>query len=47
MSSNEIDNLNETVAQALQQMKAERGNKFSFKKVNLAGLFRRTGRLRN
>lgn len=51
MSSNEIDNLNETVAQALQQMKAERGDTFSLKKVNLAELFRRTGisrkRLRN
>ena len=43
MSSNEIDNLNETVAQALQQMKAERGDTFSLKKVNLAELFRRTG----
>ena len=47
MSSNEIDNLNETEAQALQQMKAERGDKFSLKKVTLAELFRRTGRLRN
>lgn len=51
MSSNEIDNLNETIAQALQQMKAELGDKFSLKKVNLAELSRRTGisrkRLRN
>lgn len=51
MSSNEIDNLNETIAQALQQMKAERGDTFSLKKVNLAELSRRTGisrkRLRN
>ena len=29
MSSNEIDNLNETIAQALQQLKAELGDKFS------------------
>ena len=43
LSSNEIDNLNETVSLALQQMKAERGDKFSLKKVNLAELFRRTG----
>lgn len=51
MSSKEIDNLNETIAQALQQMKAELGDKFSLKKVNLAELSRRTGisrkRLRN
>lgn len=51
MSSNEIHNLNETIAQALQQMKAELGDKFSLKKVNLAELSRRTGisrkRLRN
>lgn len=51
MSSNEIDNLNETIAQALQKMKAELGDKFSLKKVNLAELSRRTGisrkRLRN
>ena len=51
MSSNEIDNLNETIAQALQQMKAEQGDTFSLKKVNLAELSRRTGisrkRLRN
>ena len=38
MSSNEIHNLNETIAQALQQMKAELGDKFSLKKVNLAEL---------
>ena len=51
MSANEIDNLNETIAQALRQMKAEQGEKFSLKKVNLAELSRRTGisrkRLRN
>ena len=51
MSTNEIDNLNETIAQALQQMKAEQGKSFSLEKVNLAELSRRTGisrkRLRN
>ena len=51
MRANEIDNLNETIAQALRQMKAEQGEKFSLKKVNLAELSRRTGisrkRLRN
>ena len=51
MSSNEIDNLNETIAQALQQMKVEQGDKFSLKKGNLAELSRRSSisrkRLRN
>jgi hypothetical protein len=51
MRENEISNLNETIAQALQQMKAEQGDKFSLEKVNLAELSRRTGisrkRLRN
>lgn len=51
MSVNEIDNLNEIIAQALQQMKIEQGDRFSLKKVNLAELSRRTGisrkRLRN
>ena len=43
MSRNEIDNLNDTIAQALQQLKAEQGDKFSPDKVNLAELSRRTG----
>lgn len=43
MSRNEIDNLNHTIAQALQQLKAEQGDKFSPDKVNLAELSRRTG----
>ncbi|MGN1253812.1 MAG: IS21 family transposase [Prevotella sp.] len=51
MSPNEIDNLNETIAQVLQQMKDEQGDRFSLEKVNLAELSRRTGisrkRLRN
>lgn len=51
MNINEIDNLNETIAQALHQLKTEQGDRFSLKKVNLAELSRRTGisrkRLRN
>lgn len=43
MSRNEIDNLNDTIAQALQQLKTEQGDKFSPDKVNLAELSRRTG----
>lgn len=43
MSRNEIDNLNDTMAQALQQLKTEQGDKFSLDKVNLAELSRRTG----
>ena len=43
MTANEIDNLNDTIAQALQQMKAEQGAAFSLKNVNLAELSRRTG----
>lgn len=51
MNINEINNLNETIAQALQQLKMEQGERFSLKKVSLAELSRRTGisrkRLRN
>lgn len=43
MCTNEINNLNETIAQALQQMKIEHGDKFTPDKVNLAELARRTG----
>lgn len=43
MSTNEINNLNETIAQALQQMKTEQGDRFSLEKVNLSDLCRRTG----
>lgn len=43
MSVNKNDNLNETIAQALKQMKIEQGDKFSLEKVNLAELGRRTG----
>ena len=43
MSRNEIDNLNDTIAQALQQLKTEQGDKFSPDKVNLAELSQRTG----
>ena len=34
---------NDTIAQALQQLKTEQGDKFSPDKVNLADLGRRTG----
>lgn len=51
MNTNEINNLNETIAQALHQLKTEQGDRFSLEKVNLAELSRRTGisrkRLRN
>lgn len=42
MNSYEIDNLNETIAQAIEDMKKELGAKFSLDKVNLAELERRT-----
>lgn len=43
MNTNEIYNLNDTITHAIQQMKAEQGDKFSMEKINLSELSRRTG----
>ena len=42
MNSNEIYSLNETITQALEEMKKELGDRFSLDRVNLAELSRRT-----